>query len=276
MNAYFLNILLIYSLFSCTNEHKVQKSGNDQTVNDKCYAELNPILAFSDETDSFAITWSEKTMLGIPSLFVSNGITEMTIQDCAENYCQGTTIYLNELGLPIREISKNTNSLYFNYKQSKSGIITKKHIEIPDNSSLIFDYNYTKEITYANDSYFYKEMVSHTDDSKPDIYYKHINDSVKLFKEGGDKDHFDTLINAFSYYVSIHKIKSLWKIKQIDNKTIEVYTYGDIKIPGGEELGGPLIMKYKLNESNLISKIQYVNKYGLILKEVEVKYKSAK
>lgn len=267
-----LNIFILSLFISCANESQNSYSDDIQDMTDTSFSELNPIQVFGNNTDSIGIVWSEKMFLGTPALFSTNGIAKMSIEDCAGDYCQGTSIYFNEFGFPIKEVSKNANSFYFIYEQEEPGKITEKYLD-SISTSKFYNYNYTKEISYINTDLFYQEIITFPDSTKPKEFYNHINDSILVFSENRpDPDSGDTLINSFTKYVSLKHTMSAWKIRKENDKNIEVHMGGDIKIPGGDEYGGPLIIRYELDENKLITKIQFVNKLGLILKEVTLKY----
>lgn len=264
-------ITLIFLLFSCNSKQKEKTETPKQKTNSFEYALPNPPATLGLDTDTATIFWAEKTFLGTPSLFKRNKVMQMTLKDCAEGYCHGTTIYFNEDGFPIKEVSLNANSLYFNYEQKQPGVITDKKLS-QDTNSIDYDYNYTKVIEYPETSFFYTETITFSDKSQPQVTYAHINDSIKLAQEK-QSSKIDTLMHSFTNYTGLVKNEPEWKIKLFNDNEFEVLMPGDIKVPGGDEFGGPLRIKYKRDDNKLITSIQYVNKFDVILKELEVEYK---
>lgn len=225
--------------------------------------------------DSILITWYGDLIVGAPNSLKENKIKSILIQDCSDKYCHGTIIFINNNGLPVKEVSLNANSLYFKYSYSKNGEIEKRELHLPSDSSLIFDYNYIKEFSYLDENTLLNAVIRFSDTTKPEYNYSYLNDSTIRCQRIKNDTVQKTYYRGRSRYADIRRNDFGNNQTKVEDNIVEYSTQGDIKLPGGEEFGGSLSLRYFVNEKQLIVKVQAINKFGVILKEYELKYKRA-
>lgn len=226
--------------------------------------------------DSVVITWYGEILIGLPIQIKKSKIISVTIVDCSNEYCQGATIYFDDQGFPAKEISKNTNSIYLEYKYNSRDQIIGKQIHVPSDTSLVFNYNYEKEIIYNGDHELITSRIIYSDSSHLNWSYKYSRSTDSLITRCQEFKK-DSLSELYTYcrsrYVDVMYNTRKRNLLIQKDSIFEVTTNGDVKLPGGEELGGVQTLKYILDAENLIHKIQVINQNGVILKELNFIYK---